>query len=66
MFVDLKKQSVLTVRMVVSGDHIDHFVVREGGKSVEADQVHQDKLQSVAVGHALTVVDKVVRSVRVS
>ena len=52
--------------MIVSGDHIDHLVVREGGKSVEADQVHQDKLQSVAMGHALTVVDKVVRSVRVS
>ena len=39
-------------------------MAREGGRSVEADQVHRDKLWSAAEGHTLTVVDEVVSDVR--
>ena len=52
------------VRAVVSGDHIDHVVAREGEGSVEADQIHRDKLWRVTDIDALTVVDKVVSYVR--
>ena len=52
------------MRAVVYGNHIDHVVAREGGESLEVDQVHRDTLWGEAKGHTLTVVDKVVGNVR--
>ena len=52
------------VRAGLNGDHIDHKVAREDGGSVEADQVHRNRMWSVAEGHALTVVDEVVSNIR--
>ena len=46
------------------GDRADHVEAREGGGSVEADQIHRDKLWSAADGHVLIVVGEVVRSAR--
>ena len=45
------------IRSIVTRDHIDLIEDRRGVASVEAGQVHWDKMWSAAEGHALTVVD---------
>ena len=47
----------------MNGDYIDHVVARDGGGSVEANQVLQDKLWSVVWGHASTVADEMLSNV---
>ena len=59
-----KNEAFRGIQAVATGGHIDHKEAREGVASIEAGQVHWEKLCDATEGHALAVVEKMLSNAR--